>query len=114
MLRFASPRQTFTDGCGLISYALAKLLADQLKLCFVPSVWQVRYFGHGSICKGVLVTDHASVTDHILTFRSSLRKLQTQPRADAIMQQKLGIVRYSGTAKPASLNSQICRLLSAQ
>ena len=101
----------FTDGCGLISHGLAEYLRGECKLAFVPSVWQVRYVGHGYVCKGVLVTDYAR-DGYVLVFRKSLQKVSTQERADRALSGLLGVLNYPSPGRLAALNTQTCRLLS--
>lgn len=90
----------FTDGVGKISESLAKLVTAELRLPFVPSVFQFRLGG----CKGVLAIwpDAQKWEIHI---RPSQYKF-------AAMHNGLEIIRWSQFAA-AALNRQLITVLSA-
>lgn len=67
----------FTDGCGLISTHLARLLVESVHIAFrnhkyIPSVFQIRYRGY----KGVLSLDPSMGTQCLAKFRSSMKKFR--------------------------------------
>ena len=90
----------FTDGVGKISESLAKLVAAELRLPYIPSVFQFRLGG----CKGVLAVwpDARNWEIHI---RPSQYKF-------AAIHNGLEIIRWSQYAA-ATLNRQLIILLSA-
>ncbi|KAI9785648.1 MAG: hypothetical protein M1816_008271 [Peltula sp. TS41687] len=90
----------FTDGVGKISEALAKLVAGELHLTFVPSVFQFRLGG----CKGILAMwpDARNWEIHI---RKSQYKFEATHNG-------LEIIRCSQFAA-AALNRQVILVLSA-
>ncbi|KAF0697491.1 Aste57867_11801 [Aphanomyces stellatus] len=108
----------FTDGCGVISLGLAQHLSLQLKLPVCPSVWQVRYCGHGGVWKGMLVVDYTASQDCTIAFRPSQRKLSTldsmgtPSSADLFLRTSLGVIGTSVRSKEANLNTQLITLLS--
>ena len=111
---------TFTDGCGLISLPLAKLIANNIGWKGdIPSIIQIRYCGFGFICKGVLVTDYGEKEKHIISLRKSLCKASTKikreefSKGDLVLRNKLGIVGWSRPKKIGKLNHQVVTLLSA-
>ena len=112
----------FTDGCGFISYALAEWVWRNnaeiyKKWSYVPSVWQIRYYGDGKLCKGVLVVDNREKTEHSITFRHSMVKVAVNDfglqKANKCLRLKLGIVSTNHQAKIGKLNKQVIALLSA-
>ncbi|XP_075254007.1 uncharacterized protein LOC142345675 [Convolutriloba macropyga] len=112
----------FTDGCGFISYALAEWVwrnnpSVSKKWTFVPSVWQIRYYGNGKLCKGVLVVDNRDKTKHSISFRPSMVKVKVDDvgtnKAKEHLWLKLGIVSTNHIAKIGKLNKQVIALLSA-
>ncbi|KAI9793587.1 MAG: hypothetical protein M1833_000732 [Piccolia ochrophora] len=90
----------FTDGVGKISEALAKLIAGELKLRFVPSAFQFRLGG----CKGILV-----VSPDAHMWQVHIRKSQYKFPA---VHNGLEIIRWS-LHTAASLNRQIVMVLTA-
>lgn len=67
----------FTDGCGLLSPALAKQLVQQHNIVYrnqryLPSVFQIRYQG----CKGVLTISPELRGRILVQFRKSMRKFK--------------------------------------
>ncbi|KAI9808580.1 MAG: hypothetical protein M1825_003729 [Sarcosagium campestre] len=95
----ASVSFNFTDGVGKISESLAKLVAGELNLPFVPSVLQFRLGG----CKGVL-----AVWPDAQMWQVHIRKSQYKFPA---IHNGLEIIRWSMHAA-ASLNRQIIMVLS--
>jgi hypothetical protein len=70
----------FTDGCGLISTQLARLLAQRRNIVFrdrryLPSVYQIRYRGY----KGVLTLDPTLRGQTSVQFRKSMRTFRDSP-----------------------------------
>ena len=70
----------FTDGCGLISTQMARLLVQKLNICFrnkryKPSVFQIRYRGY----KGVLEVEPKLQGQTLVQFRDSMRKISGTP-----------------------------------
>jgi hypothetical protein len=109
---------TFTDGCGTMSLKLAQHVASEMRLKRCPSVFQVRYCGHGSICKGVLVVDHGISTQNALCFRPSMHKVSTQTGdsfspMDNALRGHLGVVAFSRPGAVGKLSEQMATLLSA-
>lgn len=110
----------FTDGCGLISYKLAKEISlNQMKLGYVPSVFQIRYGGKIGkehwICKGVLLVDHTETSRDVLSFRKSMMKVRLNSNNknwNIHMNNKLGIVDFS-SFRLGKLNQQVICLLSS-
>lgn len=83
-------KYNFSDGCGRISYKLAKKIAKILELEYIPSVFQIRYKGF----KGILVID--PTIDDILNmpkiiFRKSQEKFEVRDE----LPEALEIVKYS-------------------
>lgn len=68
----------FTEGNGLISQGLAKIVAEKLSLCSMisqifPSAYQIRMAG----CKGLLVIDPQSNLDQFyVKIRPSMNKFE--------------------------------------
>ena len=67
----------FTDGCGLISKQLARLIVQRKNIVFrnrryLPSVFQIRYRGY----KGVLMLDSTLQGKIQARFRQSMKKFQ--------------------------------------
>ena len=67
----------FTDGCGLISMAMAKQLVRRRNIAFrnrryLPAVYQIRYRGY----KGVLTLDMSLAASIAVQFRYSMRKFK--------------------------------------
>ena len=67
----------FTDGCGLISVHLAKLLVKQADIKYrnqryLPSVYQIRYRGY----KGVLMLEPTLKGQILVKFRDSMKKFK--------------------------------------
>lgn len=64
----------FTDGCGLVSKGLAKLISErQEKLDFVPSGYQIRMAG----CKGLIIIDPQSTNEQFyIKIRPSMKKFE--------------------------------------
>lgn len=70
----------FTDGCGLISISLMRLVAQRKNIVFrdrryLPSVIQIRYRGY----KGVLTLDPTLRGLIQVQFRASMRKFKDSP-----------------------------------
>lgn len=68
----------FTDGCGLISPNLAKLLVKGADIKFrnrryLPSVFQIRYRGY----KGVLMLEPSMKNEKWVKFRESMKKFES-------------------------------------
>ena len=86
----------FTDGCGLISPKLAKILAQKRNIIFrnaryVPSVFQIRYRGY----KGVLMVDPTMKdSETLVKFRDSMRKFK------AAEDNSFAVVAYSRVSDP--------------
>lgn len=93
-------KYNFTDGVGKISEALAKLVAGELRLPFVPSVFQFRLGG----CKGIL-----AVWPDARNWEIHIRKSQYKFSAT---HNGLEIIRCSQFAA-AALNRQVILVLSA-
>lgn len=100
----------FSDGCGLISQAYARLLAKKKQAIFrqvkyVPSVFQIRYKGY----KGVLMLHPPldSQNDGYVHFRKSMRKFTGVPN------DTLSIIKYSVPYTYGRLNNEIVALLSS-
>lgn len=92
-------KYNFTDGVGKISEALAKLVAGELRLPFVPSVFQFRLGG----CKGVL-----AVWPDAQRWEIYIRPSQYKFPA---IHNGLEIIRWSQFAA-AALNRQLIIVLS--
>ena len=110
----------FTDGCGSVSYQLANWIWNnnpqlQKKWKTLPSVWQIRYYGKGALCKGVLVVDYGDKNRRRLVLRPSLMKIEGihSQNVSKLLENKLGIV--SATTRPleGKLNKQVIALLSS-
>ena len=115
-------KYNFTDGCGLISYALAKWIWKNNEKTFqnwteVPSVLQICYNGGGIMCKGVLLVDYREKTKNCIRFRKSMVKVnhrsETRKSAPTNLDYKLGIVSVNSRPKIGKLNKQVIALLTA-
>lgn len=64
----------FTDGNGLVSKGLAKLIQDsQEKLVSMPSAYQIRMAG----CKGLIIVDpHSTFEQFYIKIRPSMKKFE--------------------------------------
>ncbi|KAF4539237.1 PhoH-like protein [Lasiodiplodia theobromae] len=98
----------FTDGCGLISTHLARLLVESVHIAFrnhkyIPSVFQIRYRGY----KGVLSLDPSMGTQCLAKFRSSMKKFRG---GDDLT---LSVVDYSKPYTFGYLNDEVVLLLHA-
>ncbi|KAL1647121.1 hypothetical protein SLS58_002892 [Diplodia intermedia] len=96
----------FTDGCGLISPHLARLLVKSVHIAFrntkyVPSVYQIRYRGY----KGVLSLDPSMRGQCLVKFRSSMKKFRG---GDDLT---LSVVDYSKPYAFGYLNDEVVLLL---
>ncbi|UJR30133.1 hypothetical protein I4U23_017674 [Adineta vaga] len=92
----------FTDGCGLISKGLAKLIQEtQEKLDVLPSAYQIRLAG----CKGLIILDPQS------TFQQFYMKIRPSMKKFECNHWFLDICDYS-RATPSRLNNQFIWLLS--
>jgi len=113
-----------------------KQFIGMMKKNEVPSVFQIRYGGaiqqcssdkddstdimkpstmESYVCKGVLLVDPTEEDEYILSFRSSMQKIQLSDNNNQWgphMNHILGIVDYS-TPKVGKLNQQVTCLLSA-
>ncbi|CAE8642784.1 unnamed protein product [Polarella glacialis] len=101
----------FTDGCDKISRNLALQLAKDLNLDSCPCIWQVRYCGHGHICKGILLVDQSLVGDK-LVFRESMKKATIAGELESLAD-RLGIISWSRPHAMARLSNQALALLSS-
>ncbi|CAF3878794.1 unnamed protein product [Rotaria sp. Silwood2] len=96
----------FTDGNGLVSKGLAKLIYEKLnnnqqKNVIVPSAYQIRIAG----CKGLIIIDPQSTFDQFyIKIRPSMKKFECNDWS-------LDICGYS-RATPSRLNNQFIWLLS--
>ncbi|CAF1212000.1 unnamed protein product [Adineta ricciae] len=92
----------FTDGCGLVSKGLAKLISErQEKLDCVPSAYQIRMAG----CKGLIIIDPQSTYEQFhIKIRPSMKKFECDHWF-------LDICGHS-RATPSRLNNQFIWLLS--
>ena len=98
----------FTDGCGLISAHLARLLVQKLDLRFrnkryLPSVFQIRYRGY----KGVLELEPNLKGQFLAQFRQSMKKITGTPDLT------FSVVEYSKPYSFGYLNDEIILLLHA-
>ncbi|KAI9757369.1 MAG: hypothetical protein M4579_003483 [Chaenotheca gracillima] len=89
----------FTDGVGKISKFLAQLISSELKLSFIPSVFQFRMGG----CKGVLTVWPDAGQKEVYIRRSQYKF--------AAVHNGLEVIRWSQYAS-AALNRQIITVLS--
>eukprot|EP00397_Hematodinium_sp_SG-2012_P000327 GEMP01000327.1.p1 GENE.GEMP01000327.1~~GEMP01000327.1.p1 ORF type:complete len:2210 (+),score=447.18 GEMP01000327.1:732-7361(+) len=87
--------------------------------CRKCQAWQIRYCGHGFVCKGVLVVDMNMKNSHEIHFRPSMRKVPTtssntpeESPAAQFLQLKLGVLSWS-RRMIGKLNKQLVALLSA-
>ncbi|XP_066921960.1 uncharacterized protein [Clytia hemisphaerica] len=112
-------RYDFADGCGTISFKLAKeiiVLNEKLQMDWgeeIPSVWQIRYCGRvgnksNYLCKGVLVVDFNDQTRSVITLRSSMMKIVANDQGNNF----LGIVETSCRPKFGKVNKQFITLTS--
>jgi RNA-dependent RNA polymerase len=63
----------FTDGNGLVSKGLAKLINEQFSNRFIPSAYQIRVAG----CKGLIIIDSQSTFEQFyIKIRPSMMKFQ--------------------------------------
>jgi len=63
----------FTDGNGLISKGLAKLISNQLRNGFSSSAYQIRMAG----CKGLIIIDPQSTSEQFyIKIRPSMKKFE--------------------------------------
>ena len=118
----------FSDGCGLISLKLAKLVQKELKIdgpC--PSVFQIRYCGRvtplggqrqsrkvtggGYVCKGILLVDPRDNETLRIQVRSSMLKIKSSRIACDKLQNILGVCDYSQSSC-GRLGQQLVCLLS--
>ena len=117
-----SPRgQVMNDGCARISGTLGRMVADQLDLEEVPSVFQARIAG----AKGVWIVDHdelmvkkypAQMAGRKFCVEVSDSQLKIKPHpAERIIahttQRTFEVVAWSTMPRPASLNFQILAIL---
>ena len=98
----------FTDGCGLISRHMARLLVQKLNIRFRnkrynPSVFQIRYRGY----KGVLELEPKLQGQTLVQFRDSMRKISGTPDLT------FSVVEYSKPYSFGYLNDEIILLLHA-
>ena len=98
----------FTDGCGLISSHMARLLVQKLNICFrnkrySPSVFQIRYRGY----KGVLELEPKLQSQTLVQFRDSMRKISGTPDLN------FSVVEYSKPYSFGYLNDEVILLLHA-
>ncbi|KAL8828431.1 MAG: hypothetical protein Q9191_002589 [Dirinaria sp. TL-2023a] len=98
----------FTDGCGLISTHLARLLVQKLDIRFrnnryLPSVFQIRYRGY----KGVLELEPNLKGRILAQFRDSMKKIENTPDLT------FSVVEYSKPYSFGYLNDEIILLLEA-
>ena len=98
----------FTDGCGLISSHMARLLVQKLNICFRnkrynPSVFQIRYRGY----KGVLELEPKLQSQTLVQFRDSMRKVSGTPDLN------FSVVEYSKPYTFGYLNDEVILLLHA-
>ncbi|CAK0840587.1 unnamed protein product [Prorocentrum cordatum] len=100
----------FTDGCGSISLPLALRFQQQLELEWCPSVWQIRYCGHGHICKGILLLDKRA-GGCTIRLRKSMQKALIGAELE-VLSTLIGIVGWSKPHTLAKLNQQAVALLS--
>mmetsp|Transcript_47133 Transcript_47133/g.111777 ORF Transcript_47133/g.111777 Transcript_47133/m.111777 type:complete len:627 (+) Transcript_47133:378-2258(+) len=110
----------FTDGVGLISCKLARVVQNQLGLRECPSVFQIRYCGTVTrldeskkefICKGVLLVDPDQEDVHAIQMRASMLKTETSVTACEVLGGKLGVIGHSQPS-PGRLGQQLLCLLS--
>lgn len=99
---------TFTDGCGLISTHMARLLVQKLAIRFrnkryMPSVFQIRYRGY----KGVLELEQKMQGKTLVQFRDSMRKITSAPDLT------FSVVEYSKPYSFGYLNDEVILLLHA-
>lgn len=95
----------FTDGCGHLQRRVARRVKEELRLPWLPSVFQIRLAGY----KGVLVVDHRlgkSSKDPSVQLRPSMLKFESSDRS-------LGIVGYSRPFSYGYMNEQLVLLLLA-
>jgi len=110
----SNTKYNFTDGCGTISLCLAKNIIEEnpeLKKDLggvIPTVWQIRYYGDGKLCKGVLVVDYSNKRDLTMNVRGSMVKLKIKQSHLRC----LGIVDTSLKPRSGKLNKQFITLLS--
>ena len=98
----------FTDGCGLISKHLAKLLVQRVDIRFrnqryTPSVFQIRYRGY----KGILTLEPRLQGQILAQFRDSMKKFKGSDDLS------FSVVEYSKPYSFGVLNDEIILLLSA-
>ncbi len=98
----------FTDGCGLISTHMARLLIQKLNIRFRnkrynPSVFQIRYRGY----KGVLELEPKLQGKTLVQFRDSMRKVSGAPDLT------FSVVEYSKPYSFGYLNDEVILLLHA-
>ena len=94
----------FSDGIGMLTYNLAKEIADQMRLAKAPSAFQIRFAGF----KGVLsVNPESDCYDRgrYIWFRPSMEKFSSSHC-------KLEVLNYSKYI-PCYLNRQVILLLSS-
>lgn len=118
---YNSGKYNFTDGCGLISLKLAQMIVEDnesLKKTWkdnIPSVWQIRFYGIGYLCKGVVIVDFSETNKSVLSLRHSMIKVDV-PRLKNDKNEEinwLGIIETSINKKMGSLNKQVVTLLSS-
>lgn len=98
----------FTDGCGLISKHMARLLVQKLNIRvrnkrYNPSVFQIRYRGY----KGVLELEPKLQGQTLVQFRDSMRKITGTPDLT------FSVVEYSKPYSFGYLNDEVILLLHA-
>lgn len=107
--------KTMTDGCGLVSEALAEKIAQTLPTAifpfikttgpqkYIPSAYQIRIGG----CKGMVVVSKDLGHEQICVRHSMVKFTAT----DAEEHRKIEVVNVSGPSPPATTSSVLLHLL---
>eukprot|EP00961_Rhodomonas_salina_P007424 100344-Rhodomonas_salina.1 len=106
----------FTDGVGLISCKLERVVQNQLGLRECSSVFQIWYCGTVTrldkskkefICKGVLVVDPDQEDVHAIQMRASMLKTEASVTACKVLGGKLQGVTGHSQPSPGRLGQQL-------
>ncbi|PAV75828.1 hypothetical protein WR25_22760 [Diploscapter pachys] len=95
----------FSDGCGRLSFGLAKEIALALELKVIPSCFQVRFKG----IKGVIAID-PSLDWHVKGYKAVFRKSQMKFTEDEREEDVIEVIKYA-MPSPMCLNRPMITIM---